>query len=378
MTTHRRLVVRRHLVPLALLLLASPAALGQSVEQGRFGRAIKVGASYAAAEHAPVYVANPLTVELWARVNGHADVSVLLSNEPRRSKHHWELYTEKETGRFAVSLPGYTPATIASTVDVADDAWHHLAFVLDGGTARLYVDGKPAAEQAVKQTKPYPDTGPLLFGYQPGVAPHPDTMIDEVRISRVARSFTAAPDKPYAPDADTIGLWHFDEDAAAQKKADGYADASAIGNTARPQQLAQGVADNGGFDNSVGGKTRWSDMDFGPFFSSTITPPLDKANVTHKGISIRLGKDKRHAVTFDTELLRMSAAWEGPFIKLAAGREGLSGHPEMGAKPYVATSLDSDWVMVGNPESNPVPVAGDPSPRRRGHFDGLYVSGDTV
>jgi hypothetical protein len=364
----------RRLIALFGLSLAafSNAASAQSVESGRFGRAVKVGAHYAAADHAPVYIANPLTVELFARVNGKADVSVLLSNEPRRSKHHWELYTEKETGRFAVSIPGYTPATLVSSVDIADDQWHHVAFVLDGGTARLYVDGKQALEQAVKQTKPYPDTGPLLFGHQPGVAPHADTQIDEVRISRVARKFEAAPDKPCTADADTLGLWHFDEDAAAVTKQGGYIDASAIANIARPKQLADAVADSGGFDNSVGGKTRWSDMDFGPFFSSTITPPLDKSNVTHKGISIRLGKEKKHAVTFDTELLRMSAAWEGDFIKLNPGREGLSGPPTMGATPILHTSVGPGWI-VGDPAAKD--AWADPRPSKSGTLTGAKYSG---
>ena len=40
-------------------------------------------------------------------------------------------------------------------------------------------------------------------------------LIDEVRVSRGARSFATVPDAPFTPDADTVGLWHFDEEEQA-------------------------------------------------------------------------------------------------------------------------------------------------------------------
>jgi hypothetical protein len=336
----------------------------------------KVGATYAAADHNPVYIVTPLTVELWARVNGRADVAVLLSNEPRNSRTHWELYAERETGRFAVGLPGFDPPQVVTQADIVDDQWHHVAFAFDGEQVALYVDGKESARRAVRRVKPFPDTGPLNFGYQLGVSPHPDTTIDEVRISRIVRPITGVPDKPFAADADTIGLWHFDEDARAYERA-GFADASATRNPARLKDAkVEGLATNGGFDNTVGGRTRWQDMDFGPFFSSTITPPLNKANVTHKAVSIQLGKERKHFVTFDTELLRMSAAWEGEFVKIFPGREGLGNHPEMGGKPVFSTGVGPGWI-VGDPAaadawSDPRPNRLGPLPRDRGRYKGLH------
>jgi hypothetical protein len=201
------------------------------------------------------------------------------------------------------------------------------------------------------------------------------------------RDVGRVPQGPFKPDADAVGLWHFDEDAAAYAMAGGFADASATKNDAKLKDAkADGAVTNGGFDNTVGGKTRWADMDFGPFFNSTITPPLDKANVTHKAISIQLGKDRKHFVTFDTELLRMSAAWEGSFLKIPAGREGLSNHPEMGGKPTFATAPEPGWQMLGQPEADlstaivPDPRAGKlgPLPRSLGRYGGMYVHGDSV
>ncbi len=37
-------------------------------------------------------------------------------------------------------------------------------------------------------------------------------MIDEVRISRGVRQVSSVPQGPLAADADTLGLWHFDDD----------------------------------------------------------------------------------------------------------------------------------------------------------------------
>ncbi|QOV87649.1 DUF6797 domain-containing protein [Humisphaera borealis] len=355
----------------------SPFAAGQSVE-GKFGRALKVGPVFASADHNPIYAVNPVTVELWARVNGR-DSSILLSNEPRNSKTHWELYTEQETGRFAVGMPGYNPKSVISQTDISDDQWHYLVYQFDGKTVRLFVDGKLAAEAPVKMTAPHYNTGPLLFGYEVGVAAHGDTSIDDVRISRVLRDATKVPAAPFKRDADTVGLWHFDEDEKALAKAGGYGDDSAIGNIARLKKREEGVVDNGGFNNTVGNKTRWSDMDYGPFFSSTISNP-SKSNTTFKAVSLQLGKDRKHFITFDTELLRMSAAWDGSFIKIPAGREGLSGPPTMGSTALLQTPVAPGWATGANADdwSDPRPQKSGSLPPSRGKYKGMFLQGEHV
>src|SRR5206468_3835320 len=113
--------------------------------------------------------------------------------------------------------PGYEPPEITSDRNVADGKWHHLGFVFEGTSAKLFVDGREAVKKDVKKVKPYPDSGALTVGRIPGVASNDDVLIDEVRISRVARPVGSGkpPDAAYAPDDDTVALWHFDEEEQA-------------------------------------------------------------------------------------------------------------------------------------------------------------------
>jgi hypothetical protein len=76
----------------------------------------------------------------------------------------------------------------------------------------------------------------LSFGGSPDY-PFFSGALDEVRISKVVRyaeDFTGPPG-PFTPDADTIGLWHFDE-GAGQVAADVSASANQgrLGNSSDP------------------------------------------------------------------------------------------------------------------------------------------------
>ena len=364
--------------------LVALAAVAQSAAAapGKFGQALLVGEQYAAAERNPIYFVIPMTVECWARIGAAAGPdkarsapTILLANEPRHSQTHWELYAAKDTGFLAAAMPGWDAKELLSKRNIADGQWHHVAMVLDGKSLTLFADGEPVATQPVKKVAPYPDTGPLVFGHFPGIESNRDLLLDEVRISRVARRIAAAPDKPFDPDPDTIGLWHFDE------QGDAFADASLTRNAARLLRVEKEPPVPGGFDASrlVNGRTRWSDMDYGPFFSSTLTIPSQKQNVTHKAVSIRL--DDKHAVAFDTELLRVSAAWTGDFLKITPVREGLGGPPEVAGEVQFATAMTPGWFECGNldnPLDDPRPNKLGPMPRDRGRFNGVYVHGGDV
>ena len=98
--------------------------------------------------------------------------------------------------------------------------WHHIAGVFDNTTdeARLYYDG------ALQFTEPFTETlnssvDPVRIGGLP-TENHFDGNIEEVRISdtpRYSGSSYAVPNSPFACDANTRALWHFDDgDGATQ------------------------------------------------------------------------------------------------------------------------------------------------------------------
>src|SRR3954466_6385029 len=83
------------------------AARAQTVDAGKFGRAVKAGeSSFPAAPIQPVYTLMPITVECWAKLDAADRTSVLVANELRHSGTHWELFAQKGSGKFGAYLTG--------------------------------------------------------------------------------------------------------------------------------------------------------------------------------------------------------------------------------------------------------------------------------
>lgn len=120
-------------------------------------------------------------------------------------------------------------------------------------------------------------------------------------------------------------------------------------------------------------------MDYGPFLSATVGAPAPKDNVTLKGIAIRLGTGDEAAVLFDTELLRLAAAWTGGYLQLTGtpydGAHG--GHPRIrgtqvqGTRPGPGVARAGSWA-------DPRPIPYGPLPREHARYQGLFVHGDRV
>ena len=121
-------------------------------------------------------------------------------------------------------------------------------------------------------------------------------------------------------------------------------------------------------------QTRWHQMDVGPFFSATFQPQRSGvAGHTHKGIAIRLSREPGAAVCFDTELLRMSAGWEGLFVDFHKNREGLGGLPRIGAESLFSNYPVCGWVKDGE-FRDPRELPFGPMPDALGKYKGLYRS----
>jgi hypothetical protein len=136
---------------------------------------------------------------------------------------------------FGVSGDGTGDATLCSTSQVLDDAWHHVALQRRRSDGRLwlYVDGTLEAElDGPDGDVSYPDDG-MPGNYCGGPCTNSDPfvvlgaekhdagaqfpsyagLLDELRFSdslRYSGSAFAVPAAAFAPDADTVGLYHFD------------------------------------------------------------------------------------------------------------------------------------------------------------------------
>jgi hypothetical protein len=202
-----------------------PPASGALVP-GRFGRALDARRARASAPSKPAYATTPLTVECWAKLDGKSGFNILVANHTKESSDHWEVYTYAGSGELSAYLPGYEPAEIKSGVDITDGRWHHVAMAFDGSRVRLSLDARLVKDAAVVRKAPGGGEGRLYFGAYPPQTIGCDGVVDEVRISAGVRPLDRLPDGPFVADAQTLGLWHFDEEGGTVPDSSRPADAA--------------------------------------------------------------------------------------------------------------------------------------------------------
>lgn len=142
---------------------------------------------------------------------------------------------------FGVMGDGTGARTICGTVNVLDNAWHHVAIQRQRSDGRmdLYVDGVLDAQASAANGPDgdisYPDNGVpgnfcgdgndpctgsdpfLVIGAEKhdagGAFPSYSGLIDEVRLSNVLRYSTTftRPNAPFGTDGSTVALYHLDE-----------------------------------------------------------------------------------------------------------------------------------------------------------------------
>jgi putative heme-binding domain-containing protein len=208
-----------------------PAAKPRPAEAtapGKFGSALNARQVHAAAKLHEAYQQPPLTVECWAKLDSSAGYNLLVANNVKESNTHWEIFSMVQSGTFSAFLPGRNPSLIDSKVKIADGKWHYLEMVYEAGRVRLYVDAKQVADVKLKPAGGQRKVGPLYFGAYPPHGLGCTGLVDEVRLSRGVRAIADVPDKPFANDKDTVGLWHFD-----RLDRDAFEDSSRLKNPAR-------------------------------------------------------------------------------------------------------------------------------------------------
>jgi hypothetical protein len=91
--------------------------------------------------------------------------------------------------RWTVGDAGGTPVTVDANMSLADGTFHHVAGVVDRdlGAALVYVDGVEAGQTPLGSLAAAGSAGPITIGNVPALTAPYGGLVDEVRISRVAR-----------------------------------------------------------------------------------------------------------------------------------------------------------------------------------------------
>ncbi|HET6425355.1 MAG TPA: DUF6797 domain-containing protein [Planctomycetaceae bacterium] len=309
---------------------------------GKFGKALEARHGGVHLEGQPAFREAPLTLELWTKLADRGPYNILVANELKSSGTHWELFSMAGTGHLTVYLPGHQPDHVTSQANICDDQWHALAMIYEPTRVRLFVDGKPVADQKIERRADRPSQpGGLAIGELVGREIGCNGLIDDVRLSKGVREVTSIPTGPLTRDAQTIELWPFDKETALLKV------------SAKPakQPGNHWGKDVVGFDwtenDSVDG--RWNATNVGPFLTHNLflpnLPPVKKA------LSLRVGERQDATVCFDTETLQWRAAWTGGFLKFDPARYGLIAAPKFDGALAFAVKDHAGWSIPGSAEA---------------------------
>ncbi|MEX2401594.1 MAG: DUF6797 domain-containing protein [Rhodothermales bacterium] len=117
-------------------------------------------------------------------------------------------------------------------------------------------------------------------------------------------------------------------------------------------------------------------MDHGPFVSTTISvDPLTADGIlVEKGVAVQV--DSQAVLVFDTDLLRVAAAWTGGFLNWYPARDGLEDWPSPDGFLHLTAGRRPGWTTDNF--SDPRPWRYGPLPKERGRYNGLYLHGDDV
>src|SRR5678809_806665 len=108
-------------------------------------------------------------------------------------------------------------------------------------------------------------------------------------------------------------------------------------------------------------------------FSGTIRANYSARNTTLKGLVIKLGEDQKTFVCYDTDLIRLSLAWNGDFLKFGNYQKEIS-HPqppEVAGTPLFGTKPGPGWANAGS-FTDPRNKHQGPLPRGWAKYAGLY------
>jgi hypothetical protein len=117
-------------------------------------------------------------------------------------------------------------------------------------------------------------------------------------------------------------------------------------------------------------------VDRGPTFSGTIRAKYPADNTTMKGVVVALGTETNAFICYDTDLMRVSLAWTGDYLKFGNYMKEIvhPQPPEVAGKPVFGTKPGPGWARGGSFDDPRMNEQG-PLPRDWAKYRGLYLNG---
>ena len=125
-------------------------------------------------------------------------------------------------------------------------------------------------------------------------------------------------------------------------------------------------------------KPHCEEMDYGPFLTATWGEGKD--NFTPKGVAVRLSREPLAYMIFDTELLRVSAAWTGDFTDFHGlpfiGGWGIARGPNVKGNVQFSTRPGPGWADANGSFKDARKSQDGPLPKEQARYHGMYLHGD--
>lgn len=155
------------------------------------------------------------TIEAWVNQDTDIAPSPIIRKGGTMTYPAYYIYgsynqSEPYGGYYVDATGGYYAATASRIPN--NGKWYHIALVKSGTTLTTYVNGNVGTVVTVDEDS-YANGDSLYIGSNRSGAPsYFDGLIDEIRISKVARyTWSFIPYWRFAGDTNTVGLWHFEE-----------------------------------------------------------------------------------------------------------------------------------------------------------------------
>jgi hypothetical protein len=172
-----------------------------SMEKGRLGRSREFNGSsdYIFMSYNPILNPSVITAETWIKTDNSSMQTILTqsgcdNDQSPCAYSPYRLRTESGYLKAILYNDSSTSVTLTSPTVINDDNWHHVGFSFGNGAVNLYVDGKIVASNVLGGTMSQITNDRLFIGatwnYSAGITNNFSGIIDEVRISNVARTPT--------------------------------------------------------------------------------------------------------------------------------------------------------------------------------------------